>query len=167
MTTMHLSRQLAGTHLAAPHSLTRPQSVRKALCTAASSHHIAVLPGDGIGPEITKVALQALTAAGSAEGANFSYEEAPIGGAAIDATGKPLPEETLDACKASDAVLLAAIGGCGSAVQWDHCHGCRTFSCRDKAMPGDGALSTSGRRDISTLRLIPSVRNVPVLAPQS
>ena len=107
-------RQLAGAPVAAPlHILTQPQPVRRVLiCRAASSHHIAVLPGDGIGPEITKVALQALTAAGRAEGASFSYEEAHIGGAAIDATGQPLPKETLDICKASDAVLLAAIGGC-------------------------------------------------------
>ena len=108
-------RLLNGTHFAAPpHSLTQPQPVRRVLCRAASSHHIAVLPGDGIGPEVTKVALQALTAAGRAEGASFSYEEAHIGGAAIDATGEPLPKQTLDVCKASDAVLLAAIGGCAS-----------------------------------------------------
>ena len=112
-TKMILGRQLAGTHVAAPPpSLTQPQPCRRVICKAASSHHIAVLPGDGIGPEITKVALQALTAAGRAEGASFSYEEAHIGGAAIDATGEPLPKETLDVCKASDAVLLAAIGGC-------------------------------------------------------
>jgi len=114
---MLFGRQLGGTPVAAPlHSLTQPQPVRRVLiCRAASSHHIAVLPGDGIGPEITKVALQALTAAGRAEGASFSYEEAHIGGAAIDATGQPLPKETLDVCKASDAVLLAAIGGCALA----------------------------------------------------
>lgn len=85
---------------------------RVVLVSASSSHHkIAVLPGDGIGPEITKVALRALVAAGKAEGATFSFTEAHVGGAAIDATGVPLPKETLDICKANDAVLLAAIGG--------------------------------------------------------
>jgi 3-isopropylmalate dehydrogenase len=72
---------------------------------------VAVLPGDGIGPEITKVALKVLSAAGKAEGEAFEFTEALIGGAAIDATGSPLPQETLDVCKASDSVLLAAIGG--------------------------------------------------------
>ena len=108
---MHVNQQLPGAQCAPPRSTKWPVSARTLVCRAASSHHIAVLPGDGIGPEITKVALRALTAAGRAEGATFSYEEAHIGGAAIDATGKPLPEETLQVCKASDAVLLAAIGG--------------------------------------------------------
>ncbi len=76
-----------------------------------ATHRITVLPGDGIGPEITKVALHALEAAGRAEQQHFEFTEALIGGAAIDATGQPLPEETLSQCKQSDAVLLAAIGG--------------------------------------------------------
>ena len=78
-------------------------------------HRIAVLPGDGIGPEIMKVALDVLSAAGEKEGENFEFNEALIGGAAIDATGDPYPEETMQICKASDAVLLAAIGG----YKWD------------------------------------------------
>ena len=73
--------------------------------------NIAVLPGDGIGPEISKVAISALEAAGKLEEVDFQFTEAHIGGAAIDATGSPLPEETLEVCRASDAVLLAAIGG--------------------------------------------------------
>ena len=125
---MH-SGQLAGTQVTGAPSPARPQSFRRVLCRAASSHHIAVLPGDGIGPEITKVALQALTAAGRADDASFSYEEAHIGGAAIDATGKPLPEETLDVCKASDAVLLAAIGGWASYVAGGAQLGCCTLLC--------------------------------------
>jgi len=60
-------------------------------------------------------ALKVLTAAGAKEGEEFEYNRALIGGAAIDATGSPLPKETLDLCKASDAVLLAAIGG----YKWD------------------------------------------------
>ena len=76
-----------------------------------ATHKIAVLPGDGIGPEIMAVALDVLTAAGKLEGEEFEYTEALIGGAAIDATGDPYPDETLQTCKASDAVLLSAIGG--------------------------------------------------------
>jgi 3-isopropylmalate dehydrogenase len=75
------------------------------------AHKVAVLPGDGIGPEIMNQALKVLTAAGKAEGETFEFKEALIGGAAIDATGSPLPQETLDVCKSSDSVLLAAIGG--------------------------------------------------------
>jgi 3-isopropylmalate dehydrogenase len=58
-----------------------------------------------------KVALNVLTAAGKKEGEEFAYTEELIGGAAIDATGVPLPEKTLTTAKASDAVLLSAIGG--------------------------------------------------------
>ncbi|KAL3163022.1 hypothetical protein ABBQ32_009449 [Trebouxia sp. C0010 RCD-2024] len=83
--------------------------------TTCMAHKVTVLPGDGIGPEITKVALQALEAAGQLEHEQFDFSEQLIGGAAIDATGQPLPDETLQACKNSDAVLLAAIGG----YQWD------------------------------------------------
>jgi 3-isopropylmalate dehydrogenase len=75
------------------------------------AHSIAVLPGDGIGPEITDAALRVLEVAGKLEGESFDFKKALIGGAAIDATGSPLPEETLELCKSSDAVLLAAIGG--------------------------------------------------------
>lgn len=78
---------------------------------AGQNFKIAVLPGDGIGPEITKVALRALQAAGQKANVSFSFSEALIGGAAIDATRQPLPDETLEQCKSSDAVLLAAIGG--------------------------------------------------------
>lgn len=61
------------------------------------------------------VALDVLRAAGKAEGEEFIFKEALIGGAAIDATGDPYPDETLQICKSSDAVLLAAIGG----YKWD------------------------------------------------
>lgn len=78
-------------------------------------HKIAVLPGDGIGPEITEQALKVLHAVTGASGQRFTYEEALVGGAAIDATGSPLPEDTLELCRAGDAVLLGAIGG----PKWD------------------------------------------------
>jgi 3-isopropylmalate dehydrogenase len=75
-----------------------------------SSYRITLLPGDGIGPEITAVARQLLDAVSRRHGFTLVYDEQPMGGAAIDATGEPLPASTLEACKAADAVLLAAIG---------------------------------------------------------
>jgi 3-isopropylmalate dehydrogenase len=73
-------------------------------------HRVVLLPGDGIGPEITAVARKLLEAVSARHGFTLEFSEAPIGGSAIDATGEPLPANTLEACKAADAVLLAAIG---------------------------------------------------------
>ena len=73
-------------------------------------HRVVLLPGDGIGPEITAVARQLLEAVSARHGFTIEFSESPIGGSAIDATGEPLPPSTLEACKAADAVLLAAIG---------------------------------------------------------
>ncbi len=78
--------------------------------------HICLLPGDGIGPEIVTEARKVLNAVADKFGHEFSYEEALIGGAAIDATGDPLPLPTLDACKKADAVFLGAVGG----PKWDN-----------------------------------------------
>jgi 3-isopropylmalate dehydrogenase len=75
-----------------------------------TSYRITLLPGDGIGPEIMAVCRQLLDAVSSRHGFVLNYNEQPMGGAAIDATGEPLPASTLEACRASDAVLLAAIG---------------------------------------------------------
>jgi len=72
---------------------------------------LAVLPGDGIGPEVTREAVRALAAIAAHFGHEFELTEYPFGGAAIDAHGTPLPEATLAACRAADAVLLGAIGG--------------------------------------------------------
>ncbi len=71
---------------------------------------IAVLPGDGIGPEVTEQAVRVLREVANIHGHNFQFGEYVIGGAAIAATKSPLPEETLDACLAADAVLLGAVG---------------------------------------------------------
>lgn len=79
------------------------------------SFRMTLLPGDGIGPEIMAVTVQVLKQVGRQLDLTFEFQEALIGGAAIDATGVPLPEDTLVACRQSDAVLLAAIGG----YQWD------------------------------------------------
>ncbi|HSZ26087.1 MAG TPA: 3-isopropylmalate dehydrogenase, partial [Cytophagaceae bacterium] len=72
--------------------------------------NIAVLKGDGIGPEVTDQALKALKAIEQVFGHEFIYTEALIGAVAIDATGNPFPEETLKVCQASDAILFGAIG---------------------------------------------------------
>lgn len=72
---------------------------------------VAVLPGDGIGPEVVAEGLRVLQAVGERFGHTFRTQEALIGGCAIDATGSPLPEETLALCREADAVLLGAVGG--------------------------------------------------------
>ncbi len=79
------------------------------------SYRITLLPGDGIGPEIMAVAVEVLTAIAKPFDLSFDFQTALIGGAAIDATGQPLPPETLNQAKQSDAILLAAIGG----YKWD------------------------------------------------
>jgi 3-isopropylmalate dehydrogenase len=71
---------------------------------------IAVIPGDGIGPEVTNQAKKALNAVADVYNHVFLYEEAQMGACAIDAIGNPLPEETLTICKNSDAILFGAIG---------------------------------------------------------
>ncbi|HIK35533.1 MULTISPECIES: 3-isopropylmalate dehydrogenase [unclassified Thermosynechococcus] len=81
----------------------------------ATTYRIAVLAGDGIGPEITAVALEVLRAIAPRFELAFDFIPALVGGSAIDAVGDPLPAATLETCRESDAVLLAAIGG----TQWD------------------------------------------------
>ncbi len=78
-------------------------------------YRITLLPGDGIGPEIMDVAVDVLQLVGKQQNIEFIFNQALIGGAAIDATGEPLPQETFDRCRQSDGVLLAAIGG----YKWD------------------------------------------------
>jgi 3-isopropylmalate dehydrogenase len=72
---------------------------------------IAVLGGDGIGPEVVAEGVRVLQAVAAHRGHQFELQEAKMGGIAIDATGSPLPRETLDLCKRADAVLLGAVGG--------------------------------------------------------
>ncbi len=79
------------------------------------SYNIAVIPGDGIGPEVVGETIRVLDAAAKKFGFELNYTEYLAGGCAIDAKGKPLPEETLEGAKASDAVLLGAVGG----DKWD------------------------------------------------
>jgi len=80
------------------------------------NYKIGVIKGDGIGPEIIDEAIKVLDALSAAEGFNLEYNEMLMGGAAIDATGVPLPEETIQGVKQCDAVLFGAIGG----PKWDN-----------------------------------------------
>jgi len=75
------------------------------------SKKIAILPGDGIGPEIVAEAVKVLQCLKSEFGFQVELSEAPVGGAGYDAAGDPLPEATLQLCRDSDAVLLGAVGG--------------------------------------------------------
>ena len=72
---------------------------------------IAALAGDGIGPEIVPIATNVLEAVGKHGGHSFEFVPAAVGGQAIDETGWPLPNETLNLAKSSDAVVLGAVGG--------------------------------------------------------
>ncbi|TGM70667.1 3-isopropylmalate dehydrogenase [Leptospira levettii] len=72
---------------------------------------VAVLAGDGIGPEVMEVALQVVGKALGTKASEFSFEHALVGGAAIDATGFPLPEETLKLCESSSAIFFGSVGG--------------------------------------------------------
>jgi len=80
------------------------------------SFRVAVLKGDGIGPEIVDATLKVLEKVSSLFGVSFEFKEGLIGGSAIDEKGTPLPDETLEICKGSDAVLLGAVGG----PKWDN-----------------------------------------------
>ena len=75
------------------------------------SKNILILPGDGIGPEIITEAVKVLAKLRDAHGLEITMDEALVGGAAIDATGHPLPDATLDLAKEADAILLGAVGG--------------------------------------------------------
>ncbi|MDP1784752.1 MAG: isocitrate/isopropylmalate family dehydrogenase, partial [Sulfuricurvum sp.] len=80
------------------------------------TYNIALIKGDGIGPEIIDEAVKVLDAVAPSENISFNYREALMGGCAYDATGDPLPKETIDVALSSDAVLFGAIGG----QQWDN-----------------------------------------------
>jgi len=106
---------------------------------------IALLPGDGIGPEITEASLRVLEKLG-----DFETDEQLIGGAAIDATGEPLPQATLDASKQADAVLLGAVGG----PKWD-------TTKPDAPRPEQGLLGL--RKELGLFANLRPVRPVPAL----
>lgn len=80
--------------------------------------NIAVIKGDGIGPEIVSGAITVLDAAAKKYNHKFNYSKVLMGGCAIDATGVPLPDETIEVCKKSDAVLMGSIGGNTTTSPW-------------------------------------------------
>ena len=83
------------------------------------NYKIAVVPGDGIGPEVVGEAIKVMDAVAEKFGHHFEYQNVLAGGAAIDKYGECLPDVTLDTCKKSDAVILGAVGG----PKWDHVPG--------------------------------------------
>src|SRR6185295_19577294 len=107
---------------------------------------IVTLPGDGIGPEVLAAALEILNEVAS----DLTYEEHLVGGAAIDETGTALPEETLEAARRSDGVLLAAVGG----PQWD-------TTDPDKPRPEQGLLGL--RHGLGLYANLRPVRPLPAL----
>jgi 3-isopropylmalate dehydrogenase len=115
--------------------------------------NLVLLPGDGIGPEIVAEAKKVLDRVASLFGHSFSYATHLIGGAAIDAAGTALPKETEDACKASDAVLLGAVGG----PKWD--------DPRAKVRPEQGLLAI--RQALGLFANLRPVRVHPALSATS
>lgn len=85
----------------------------------SKNYKIALLPGDGIGPEVIKESVKVLDAVAEKAGFTLTYTEQNAGGAAIDAHNDPMPDSVIETCKASDAVLLGAVGG----HKWDHLTG--------------------------------------------
>jgi 3-isopropylmalate dehydrogenase len=108
---------------------------------------IILLPGDGIGPEIAAPAVQVLDAVAPG---TFEFEERPFGGASIDAHGTALTDETLEACRAADAVLLAAVGG----PKWD-------TTDPDKPRPEQGLLGL--RKGLGLFANLRPVKPLPAL----
>jgi hypothetical protein len=89
----------------------RAFSRSRVVAVSAKEYKIAIIPGDGIGPEIMAVGKAVMEEAGKMHGLTFKYTDAPIGGQAIDLTGHPMPEESLKICQAADSCLMSAIGG--------------------------------------------------------
>ena len=108
--------------------------------------NLAVLPGDGVGPEVTEEGIKVLTAIGKKYGHDFRFTYGAIGGIGIDETGSALPDETLKTCKKSDAVILGAVGG----PKWD--------DPQAKVRPEDGLLALR-----KALGLFANLRPVKVL----
>ena len=110
-----------------------------------SAARIALLPGDGIGPEVTAAARRVLERIGATSGLDLELEEALIGGAATDAVGNSLPAETLELCRRCDAIFLGAVGG----PRWANLEGAQS--------PEQGLLRL--RRELG---LFANLRPVPV-----
>jgi 3-isopropylmalate dehydrogenase len=119
---------------------------------------IALLPGDGIGPEVVHEARLVLEAVASRFGHELTFASYPIGGVAIDATGDPLPPSTLAECKAADAVLLGAVGG----PKWD--------DPKAKVRPEQGLLRIRKElglfANLRPVTLLPELRDASPLRPE-
>ena len=111
--------------------------------------NLAVLPGDGVGPEVTAEAVKVLKAVGSRFGHNFNLHHGLVGGVAIDETGVALSQDTLKMCQSSDAVLLGAVGG----PKWDE--------PKAKVRPEDGLLTL--RKRLGLFANLRPVKVFPVL----
>jgi len=111
--------------------------------------NVAVLPGDGIGPEVVAEATKILQAAGERFGHRFHLRQGLVGGCAIDVSGVALSQETLDMCKQCDAVLLGAVGG----PKWD--------DPRAKVRPEDGLLAL--RKELGLFANLRPVKVLPML----
>jgi len=114
---------------------------------------IALLPGDGIGPEVAQQGVRALQAIASRFGHEFDIRSALVGGAAIDATGSPLPGETASLCREADAVLLGAVGG----PKWSDPNA--------QVRPEQGLLAL--RREIGVFANLRPIQPHPALSPSS
>ena len=112
--------------------------------------HIVILPGDGIGPDVTNEAVRVLKNIAEKFGHQFTFERQLIGGIAIDETGSALPDETLRACLNADAVLLGAVGG----PKWD--------DPKAKTRPEDGLLAI--RKGMGLFANLRPVKTRPALA---
>ena len=111
---------------------------------------LVVLPGDGIGPEVTRAAVTVLESVASTHELRLDFSERPIGGAAIESDGAPLPEATLQLCREAHAIIFGAAGG----PSWDHLRG--------DARPGAATLRL--RRELGLCLNLRPVRVFPALA---
>jgi 3-isopropylmalate dehydrogenase len=120
-------------------------------------HRVAVLPGDGIGPEVTAEAIKVLQAVEAIAGPTFRFQSGLIGGCALDATASPLPAETISICNNSQAVLLGAVGG----PKWD--------SVRPEVRPEQGLLQMRKRLglyvNLRPVRVLDSLVGISALKP--
>jgi len=122
-----------------------------------SLHRVAVLPGDGIGPEVTAEATKVLHAVEALTGPTFRFQTGLIGGCALDATASPLPAETISICNNSQAVLLGAVGG----PKWD--------SVRPEVRPEQGLLEIRKRLglylNLRPVRVLDTLVGISALKP--
>jgi 3-isopropylmalate dehydrogenase len=122
-----------------------------------SVYRVAVLPGDGIGPEVTAEAIKVLQAVQAIAGPTFRFQTGLIGGCALDATAVPLPAETISICNNSQAVLLGAVGG----PRWD--------SVRPEVRPEQGLLQLRKRLglyvNLRPVRVLDSLVGISALKP--